>query len=267
MNLKQKAEAFWAEFEKRTRTRLVGANGPDRVEVYQKLAGLEPDKDAGPKTFGHMREKFPEKGETMTDGFPDAPLVSVEKDGFFPVADDDDPGVLRRARRLYRVTDGFKWSRTYHFAQDITRRMPSGVEMPNSDGHFGAPKGSRVLACLTGVVVDIDMRGRYYSITLKHNTVEFGVCYSYYLHIDGPAPGIRLGQIVHGGDFIAWNGISGTDLRHLHWSFHIASTVDTPWRADSWNWLQHTAVNLGGKDWDHHDGGWLGKWKRIFIAL
>lgn len=265
MNLKQKAEVFLAEFKRRTGVILAGDRGPKRVRVYQTIAGLTVDGDAGPLTFGHLEESFQVAGEPVVavpDGFPDAPLCSVEHDGVFPMAEDRESG-----EHNYRVTSGFKWERYWHYAQDITEIMPDTPVGLNSDGVFGAPEGSRVVACLPGIVVDIDMRGDIYSIVLKHNTVEFGLCYSLYMHIDGPAPGMQLGDLVQAGEFIAWNGTSGTTLRHLHWSFHVASKNDQPWKRDAWNWLQSTAINLGGKDWDHHNEGWLGQWRRVFIPL
>lgn len=268
MNLKQKAELFLTEFEDRTGVKLTGAKSVERVKIFQRLGRLQVDGDAGPKTFGYLRAVFPKEAEpavTIPDEFPDAPLCSVEKDGVYPMASD-------HKKHKYRTTDGYLWTRDgkdgrdYHPAQDITRYMGIG-RLPDSDGTFGAPKGSRVLACLPGVVVDIDTRGRVHTITLKHNTREYGLCYSYYVHIEKPAPGFKLGQIVQAGDFIAYNGATGTTLRHLHFSFHRASLVSDPWRADYWGWYQATAINLGGKDWDHYRDGWLNKWRRIFIAL
>ena len=81
------------------------------------------------------------------------------------------------------------------------------------------PRGTPVLAVDDGVVRKI-----FESVPGGHTVYEFNrdatLCY-YYAHLDGYAPGLREGQVLHRGDLIGYVGTSGNappNAPHLHFA-------------------------------------------------
>jgi len=264
---------YWGTVAKQFVSELIKLPARTIVRAMQKGWGLKVDGKAGAKTFGKLRALLRKPKPVV---FPPAPLCSWS-DAVYPIADD-------HPTYKYRITSGYQWPGRNgkphpvtgaptkpHYAHDITRRHKG--KYPDSDGYFGAPKGSRVVACLPGVVVDVDLRGAMYSATLRHN-VDGEEWYTYYGHVASVE--VALGAIVEAGQFIAFNGTTYTRpvLRHVHFTVCKGSG----WRPDDYGWRIRHSVNMGGSDfgaantkpgtdeWRIHEGP-MADWKRVSASL
>jgi hypothetical protein len=273
MSLTEKAEKFLAEFEERTGAKLVHESPVSAVKVFQQVARIGVDGDAGPKTFGHLRKAVPTKPEDQLD----EPMPSTWADAVYPVEDNHDEYKFRETSG--NGLNGPNKARKWHNGTDICRQMVAKrgrADLPEHNGFWGAPNGTKVRAILPGVVVDVyepeeGQRGDYWFVFVKHKILnaESGVYeywYSGYAHNN--AHHVTIGDHVDAGQHIADMGVTGTKFNHLHFSLHkhdgrypfipISEDFTRHWH----RWSYKTSVNAGAKNTGMKNGVYLDKWSR-----
>lgn len=104
-----------------------------------------------------------------------------------------------------QMTSPFGW-RVHPILGDV--RFHNGVD-------FALPRGSPVFAAQSGVVTEVGCRGNYGNLVrIQHGRNMETV----YAHLDGFAPGMKIGSRVRRGQTIAYVGATGLATGpHLYW--------------------------------------------------
>lgn len=112
---------------------------------------------------------------------------------------------------------------------------------PHGGRDYIVPNGTEVYAPDSGTIVWRQPTGSAgYAIVLRSAVPDSRgqMLDSYFMHLDGPAPGIQVGSVVHSGQLIAFSDNSGTyadgtpstSNPHLHFEQHQQATF--PWADD-----------------------------------
>jgi len=121
--------------------------------------------------------------------------------------------------------------------------QPSQLKSTFNEGRVGhlhhaidilAPRGTPVLAAVDGVVRKLFV-SRAGGITLYEYDMAAERSY-YYAHLDGYAPNIREGLVVHRGDVLGYVGTTGNapaTTPHLHFAIEILPPTKEWWKGEA----------------------------------
>jgi murein DD-endopeptidase MepM/ murein hydrolase activator NlpD len=124
---------------------------------------------------------------------------------------------LRSPLEFSRVTSRFSGSRFHPVLKEW--RAHRGVD-------YGAPIGTRVRATADGQVTFVGRQGGYGNLILLKHGSTYTTAYG---HLNGFAPGLRVGQRVQQGDLIGYVGRTGlASGPHLHYEFRVGERQVNP---------------------------------------